>query len=169
MRWYFARPTSDNGTEFETAIREHFAVFHLENPNATLHLNGYSAVGIEYLFFAIAMLPAYDGCIAIELPNGQWSTGVTREVNWFLRHERPVLHLCYDVKQNETWTFHLKLLTALIHDTYTVEQTRAFIHYYQKRPLGGRSYADREIGAHAPDWADVGLAEPERVMLPPVY
>ena len=169
MRWYFARPTSDHQTAFECAIREHFSVFNLENPNASLHLHGYSAVGIEYLFFALAMLPAYDGCIALELPNGQWSTAVTREVNWFLRNNRPVLHLCHDAKPDDTWSFHLELLTAPIYETYSIEQTRAFVHYYQTRPFGGRSYADRENGANYPNWSDIGLPEPARAMNPPVY
>ena len=169
MRWYFSRPTSDTDTAFESAIREHFSIFHLENPNATLHQKGYSTMGIEYLYFAIAMLPAYDGCIALDLPNGRWSAGVSREVNWFLQYQRPVMRVRYKITPEDQWSFRLELLTAPLVEPYSVEQTRAFVHYYQGRPHGGRSYDDQRRGLHTPDWSAVGLDQPARVKPPPMY
>jgi hypothetical protein len=169
MRWYFSRPTSDTNTEFETIIRRHFCMLHLENPNAHLHQIGYSSMGIDYLFFAIAMLPAYDACIALELPNGMWSNGVSREVNWFHKNRRPVFKLCYDQTPDYEWTFHLKLLSEPIGECCTVEQTRALVHYYQSRPLGGRSHADHCERLHAPSWTELGLPEPQRTEHPPLY
>ena len=126
-------------------------------------------MGIEYLFFAIAMLPAYDGCIALTLPNGQWSAGVTREVNWFLDHRRPVFQLYHELRPDNAFSFRLELLSERIIEPCTVEQTRALVHYYQGRPFGGRSYVDQCRGLHEPSWGELGLPEPERVKLPPVY
>ena len=170
MRWYFSRPTSDTNTDFEDIVRRHFLMLHLENPNAHLHQKGFSTMGTEYLFFAIAMLPAYDCCLALELPNGMWSAAVSREVNWFYQNRRPVFKLCCDrVPEKDQWSFHLKLLSAPILECCTIEQTRALVRYYQKRPLGGRSYTDHCEGLHAPSWTELGLPEPQRTEHPPMY
>ena len=166
MRWYFARPTSDTNTKFDATVRDHFSIIQLENPNATLHQHGFSALGIEYLFYALAMLPAYDGCVALDLPNGRWSAAVCREVNWFLQHRRPVFKLRWDVTPDDEWSFCLELLAVPITESCSVDETRALVHYYQQRPLGGRSYEDRLL---EPTWAELGLPEPERVRHPPVY
>lgn len=166
MRWYFARPTSDTDTEFEVTARQHFTSIQLENPNATLHQHGFSALGMEYLFYALAMLPAYDGCVALDLPNGQWSAGVARETNWFLQHHRPVFRLCYDVTPDDEWSFCLEVMSSPITDSCSVEHTRALVHYYKERPFGGRSYQDRLITP--PSLEQLGL-QPQRATPPPIY
>ena len=169
MRWYFSHPTSDTNTAFDLAVREHFAILHLENPNVGLHQTGYLKLGIEYLFFAMATLPAYDGCIALSLPNERWSTAVSREVKWFQQHRRPVLQLNYETAIDDTWSFTLTLLDKPIELACTVEQTRALVHYYQGREHGGRSYHDFCAGRHDPTWEELGVPYSEQAEYPPLY
>jgi hypothetical protein len=154
MRWYFSRPTSDSDTAFEQAVFAHFRQLNLENPNAELHRTGYTRHGVDYLFFAISILPAYEGCICCKLPNGIWSAGVAREVSWFLRHDRIVLELYNEIAPGGGWVFTLARLQELnLARVCTVDQTRALVHYYQQRRDGGRSSVeDRTV----PTWPDLG-------------
>jgi hypothetical protein len=154
MRWYFSRPTSDSDTAFEQAVFEQFAPLNLENPNSELHRTGYASHGIDYLLIALSILPTYDGCICTKLPNGLWSAGVVREVGWFLKNHRMVFEL-FPVVQDGGWHFHLERLTAInLARACTIEQTRALVHYYQKRPDGGRSSPEDWIG---PTWSELDV------------
>ena len=154
MRWYFSRPTSDSDTAFEEAVLDHLALFNLENPNKDLHRTGYTQHGIEYLFFALSILPAYDGCICMKLPNGMWSAGVAREVSWFIKHKRVVLEL-FAQPVDDHWEFHLVRLQSLnLARVCTVEQTRALVHHYQTRPNGGRSSVEDRM---PPNWTNLGV------------
>lgn len=151
MLWYFSHPTSDTDTLFDQAVRDHFAVLHLENPNVMLHRHGYTLMGAEYMFIPIAMLASYDGCVAIDLPNGRWSAAVGKEVNWFAQNHRPVFRLQYEHTADDQWSFVLATMSAIDSaDICSVEQTRALVRYYQHRPLGGRSQNDRLTGRHNP-------------------
>jgi hypothetical protein len=167
MRWYLSHPTSDAGSRFEAATRAHFSPLglDLETPNAALHQTGYARLGIAYLDFALAVLPLYDGCVAVTLPLGRWSHAVAQEVNWFIQHERPVFRLLYTVSPDDNWSFTLALIAAPIApaDICSVAETRALVRYYRARPHAGRSYAELD---HCPSQEEISMAVPESEFIP---
>lgn len=124
---YFSHPIVDYDTKFESLVEKFIETTFedsVENPNQTKHQKEYAVQGMEYF---INLARSCDACVFVRMPNGKLGAGVAKEVESFMKDDKPV----FEFDRFENIIKDVKVMPPK-EEIMSIQETREEIRKYFK-------------------------------------